>query len=108
MGLEFSMDQTTRDSAAGTVYCKQFRVAAFHAQSLRATALAGCRNGCRVASPTLLRGDERQEDFALRLGVTQSQLSKIERGALPPSVEVLIRLREISGKMIDWILTGKK
>jgi transcriptional regulator with XRE-family HTH domain len=54
-----------------------------------------------------LRGDERQIDFARFLGITQGQLSKIERGALPPSVEVLIRLREISGTTIDWILTGK-
>ncbi len=55
-----------------------------------------------------LRADGQQENFARQLGITQSQLSKIERGALPPSVEVLIRLREISGKSIDWILTGKK
>ncbi len=36
------------------------------------------------------------------------QLSKIERGLLPPSVEVLLRLRERSGKSVDWILRGEE
>ena len=44
-----------------------------------------------------LRGNEHQEDFAPFLGITQGQLSKIERGKLAPSVTVLLRLREISG-----------
>jgi len=32
-----------------------------------------------------LRGEERQEDFAVFLGIAQGQLSKIERGRLAPS-----------------------
>lgn len=55
-----------------------------------------------------LRGAARQDDFAPSLGITQGQLSKIERGLMPPSVEVLWRLRERSGKSVDWILTGKE
>lgn len=37
----------------------------------------------------------------------EGQLSKIERGKVAPSVEVLLRLRERFGKKVDWILTGK-
>lgn len=53
-----------------------------------------------------LRGAERQDDFAPSLGITQGQLSKIERGKLAPSVTVLLRLRERYGKSVDWILMG--
>jgi transcriptional regulator with XRE-family HTH domain len=55
-----------------------------------------------------LRGKERQDDFAPSLGITQGQLSKIERGLVAPSVELLLRLRERFGKSVDWILTGEK
>jgi len=54
-----------------------------------------------------LRGSERQDDFAPFLGITQGQLSKIERGLLAPSVEVLLRLRRRFGKKVDWILLGE-
>jgi transcriptional regulator with XRE-family HTH domain len=54
-----------------------------------------------------LRGDERQDDFAPKLGITQGQLSKIERGRLEPGVEVLIRLSALRCTPIDWILTGR-
>ena len=53
-----------------------------------------------------LRGAERQDDFAPFLGIAQSQLSRIERGQIAPSVEVLLRLRERFGRSVDWILTG--
>lgn len=51
-----------------------------------------------------LRGEGPQDDFARVLGISQSQLSKIERGKLAPSVEVLVRLPEKRGKSADWIL----
>jgi transcriptional regulator with XRE-family HTH domain len=54
-----------------------------------------------------LRGKERQDDFAPFLGIAQSQLSRIESGMLPPTVEVLLRLRERYRKSVDWILTGE-
>ena len=54
-----------------------------------------------------LRGETRQDDFAPVLGITQGQLSKIERGMVAPTVEVLLRLRERFGKKIDWILIGR-
>ena len=55
-----------------------------------------------------LRGNERQDDFAPSLGITQGQLSKIERGIVPPTVEVLLRLRKRYDKSVDWILTGEE
>jgi transcriptional regulator with XRE-family HTH domain len=54
-----------------------------------------------------LRAAERQDDFAPELGITQGQLSKIERGVLAPSVDVLLRLRERFRKSVDWILSGE-
>jgi len=54
-----------------------------------------------------VRGKVRQDDFAPKLGITQGQLSKLERGKLAPSVDVLLRLRERGGRSIDWILTGE-
>ncbi len=55
-----------------------------------------------------LRGfDTQQADFARLLGVSQSQLSKYERGESEPPLEVLLRLSEKFGKSVDWILTGR-
>jgi transcriptional regulator with XRE-family HTH domain len=48
-----------------------------------------------------------QEELAAFLGISQGQLSKIERGRLGPSAETLIRLAHRFGKSADWILTGK-
>jgi transcriptional regulator with XRE-family HTH domain len=55
-----------------------------------------------------LRGTESQDDFAPSIGISQSQLSKIERGTLAPGVDVLLTLQEQFGKSADWILTGDK
>ena len=55
-----------------------------------------------------LRGSERQDDFAPFLGITQGQLSKIERGMQAPTVEVLLRLGERYRKSVDWILKGEE
>jgi transcriptional regulator with XRE-family HTH domain len=43
----------------------------------------------------------------LVLTITQGQLSKIERGMLAPSVDVLLRLRERFRKSVDWMLSGE-
>jgi transcriptional regulator with XRE-family HTH domain len=48
-----------------------------------------------------------QEDLAEFLGVSQGQLSKIERGKLGPTAEVLLRLVEKFETSSDWILKGK-
>ena len=54
-----------------------------------------------------LRGEIRQEEMAEYLGISQGQLSKIERGRLPPTVQVLVRLAERFEKSIDWIVRGE-
>jgi transcriptional regulator with XRE-family HTH domain len=54
-----------------------------------------------------LRGCLRQEDLAALLGVSQGQLSKIERGEVAPTLEVLLGLALKFEKSIDWIVTGR-
>lgn len=54
-----------------------------------------------------LRGfDITQEEFAKKLGISQSQLSKYERGIVAPPADVLIRIKEQIRVSIDWLLTG--
>jgi transcriptional regulator with XRE-family HTH domain len=55
-----------------------------------------------------LRGAVHQEQLAQYLGISQGQLSKVERGKLAPTVEILVRLVERFGKRADWILTGRE
>lgn len=55
-----------------------------------------------------LRGfDMTQEEFATKLGISQSQLSKYERGLIAPAANVLARLKEQFHVSIDWLLTGR-
>jgi len=55
-----------------------------------------------------LRGfDSNQATFARLLGVTQTQLSKYERGKSTPPLEILLRLKHHFGKSIDWIVSGE-
>ncbi len=56
-----------------------------------------------------IRGfDLTQKQFAKLLNISQATVSKLEKGLLLPSSEVLLRLSEISGKSIDWILKGDR
>jgi transcriptional regulator with XRE-family HTH domain len=48
----------------------------------------------------------RQEDLALQLGVSQGQLSKVERGRIAPPLEVLLALANRFRKTLDWIVRG--
>jgi len=54
----------------------------------------------------ILRGDVRQQDFARELGLSQSQLSKVERGRIAPTLEVLLAISNRFGKSLDWIVRG--
>jgi transcriptional regulator with XRE-family HTH domain len=55
-----------------------------------------------------IRGfDLNQGQFAKRLGISQAQLSKYERGQNIPTVEILLKLKAFSGKNIDWIVSGE-
>jgi transcriptional regulator with XRE-family HTH domain len=53
-----------------------------------------------------LRGNIFQEEIADYLGISQGQLSKIERGKGAPTIEILFLLSDRFRKSIDWILRG--
>jgi transcriptional regulator with XRE-family HTH domain len=53
-----------------------------------------------------LRGDMRQEDLALQLGVSQGQLSKVERGRIAPTLEMLLAVANRFSKSLNWIVRG--
>lgn len=54
-----------------------------------------------------LRGfDTTQGEFANQLGISQSQLSKYERGVAAPPADVILRVKEKPRVSIDWLLTG--
>lgn len=56
-----------------------------------------------------LRGfDTNQAEFARRLGISQSQLSRYEQGANEMGAEVLLRISQESERSIEWLLTGKE
>jgi transcriptional regulator with XRE-family HTH domain len=55
-----------------------------------------------------LRGfDTEQAEFARMLGISQSQLSKYERGVTEPPLKVLVRLKDRFGKSLDWFVSGE-
>lgn len=54
-----------------------------------------------------LRGfDMTQEDFANRIGVSQSYLSTVEHGQGEIGAEVLLAISREFGKSLEWLLTG--
>jgi transcriptional regulator with XRE-family HTH domain len=53
-----------------------------------------------------IRGQILQEELCTYLNITQGHLSKIERGKIAPSLEMLILLSGRFHKSIDWILRG--
>jgi transcriptional regulator with XRE-family HTH domain len=56
-----------------------------------------------------IRGFElNQTELGKKLGVTQAQLSKFEKGQRLPTLDVLLKLRVFSGRSIDWIITGEE
>jgi transcriptional regulator with XRE-family HTH domain len=55
-----------------------------------------------------LRGAMLQEELAAHLDISQGHLSKIERGKIAPSLEVLISLSKRFHKTVDWILRGEE
>ena len=60
--------------------------------------------GARVRA---LRGGSLQDEFAPKVGISQGQLSKVESGKMAPTLEMLVRLANRSGKSLDWIVTGQ-
>jgi transcriptional regulator with XRE-family HTH domain len=54
-----------------------------------------------------LRGfDVTQEEFASRVGISQSYLSTVEHGQVEVGAEVLLSVGREFGKSIEWLLTG--
>jgi transcriptional regulator with XRE-family HTH domain len=54
-----------------------------------------------------IRGQILQEELCTYLHITQGHLSKIERGRIAPSLEILILLSDRFQKSVDWILRGE-
>jgi len=55
-----------------------------------------------------LRGfDLNQKEFGKKLGISQSMVSRLEKGEIP-SIELLIKISEVFGRSTDWILKGKE
>ena len=54
-----------------------------------------------------LRVDLTQEEMAKELKISQSQLSKYERGVSAPTADVLFFMKKSFEVSIDWLLTGE-
>jgi len=48
-----------------------------------------------------------QQEFAKIIGVSQSQVSKYEKGKIIPPGNVLLRIARYAGRTMEWILTGE-
>ena len=59
--------------------------------------------GFRIRS---LRAEMKQVEFASELGISQAQLSKIERGEVAPTLELLVLLSNKFKRTVDWIVNG--
>jgi transcriptional regulator with XRE-family HTH domain len=54
-----------------------------------------------------LRGlDMTQDEFAQRIGISQSYLSTVEHGHVEVGAEVLLAISREFGKSLEWLLTG--
>ncbi len=56
-----------------------------------------------------LRGfDMTQEEFARRIGVSQSYLSTMEHGQVEIGAEILVTISREFKKSLEWLLTGNR
>jgi len=53
-----------------------------------------------------IRGKASQQEFAGKLGVTQVEVSRYERGMRTPPVEILLKLSAIGKVSVDYLLRG--
>ena len=53
-----------------------------------------------------LRADVRQDELSDYLGVSQGHLSKIERGKIAPSLDMLLMMSVKFHQTLDWIIRG--
>lgn len=49
-----------------------------------------------------------QKEFAASIGIDDSQLSKIERGILQPTINQIMEISSIYQTSTDWLLLGNK
>lgn len=55
-----------------------------------------------------LRGfDVNQAEFAKRIGISQGQLSRYEKGKSEAGAGVLLRISRECGRSMEWLLTGE-
>jgi transcriptional regulator with XRE-family HTH domain len=55
-----------------------------------------------------LRGfDVTQDEFAKRIGISQSYLSTVEHGHVEAGAEVLLAISREFEKSLEWLLTGE-
>ena len=54
-----------------------------------------------------VRGKDAQKGFAKILGFSSSYLSEVESGKTKPSLELLVRISQITNYSLHWLLTGE-
>ena len=54
-----------------------------------------------------LRGNDRQKDWASRIGCDQGYISQVENGVTKPSLAFLKSISGMTNGSIDWVLTGR-
>ncbi len=55
----------------------------------------------------MIRGKMTQQEFARKINVKQSYISRYEKGRVPKA-EVLMRIARFAKVSIEWLLTGKE
>jgi len=48
-----------------------------------------------------------QQEFAQRIGISQTYLSDMEHGKFDVGAEILLRIALEFGRTIEWLLTGE-
>ncbi len=54
-----------------------------------------------------IRGNLSQREFAGKIGVTQVEVSRYERGMRTPPVEILLKLSVLGNVSVDYLLQGQ-
>ena len=54
-----------------------------------------------------VRGKDAQKEFAKILGFSPSYLSEVESGKTKPSLELLVKISQITNYSLHWLLTGE-
>jgi transcriptional regulator with XRE-family HTH domain len=54
----------------------------------------------------LARGSVAPAEWAQCLGVSEAELARVETGEQPPSLDVLRRVRGLTGLNLDWLIVG--